>query len=272
MFAVERQKFIVNKTRDQGRVDVATLAELLDVTTETIRRDLSILERQGLVYRVHGGAVPVEDVSEVPGLRERTELMAPEKRAIARHAVAHLPLNGSVLLDAGTTVAQLAAVFPTDRHLTIFSNALVTSEQLAHQASSAVYMIGGIIRPETLASVDTWALERLQSLEVDIAFIGAYGVSEHRGFSTPNPSETAVKRAMVKTARKKIVLADHSKLGQSHLTVFASLHEIDLLITDSNAPRKKIAELRNAGLNIELATVGSKKSARTPRQTLADGE
>ncbi|WP_020502557.1 DeoR/GlpR family DNA-binding transcription regulator [Sciscionella marina] len=253
MFALERRQFIVQEAQKHGSVDVASLAATIRVTTETVRRDLTLLEQQNILRRVHGGAVPVEFVNPVPGLAERPDIMASAKRAIGKRAVALLPRTGTILIDASTTTAQLAAAIPEDRELTVITNALPIGESMVRLPLLTVHLLGGRLRPSSLATVDHWALEQLDSLDVDVAFIGTDGISPTRGFSTPNSFESAIKRAMVKCAKKVVVLADNTKMENSFMSVFAPLDSVDVLVTDSGAPREKIAALRGTGLQIELS-------------------
>jgi DeoR family fructose operon transcriptional repressor len=124
MYAEERQLWIVERARTGGRVEVAALAEELGVTTETVRRDLTTLERHALLRRVHGGAIPIERLGFDPALSDRDSVLTVEKERIARLALAELPDEGSILLDAGTTTARLAIILPSDRQLVVLTNAL----------------------------------------------------------------------------------------------------------------------------------------------------
>src|SRR5919198_4679556 len=138
MYAEERQREILRRARESGRVDVVRLAEDLAVTSETIRRDLTVLERAGVLRRVHGGAIPVERLGFEPALADRDAVMTAEKDRIAKAALAEVPEEGSILLDAGTTTARLAEILPVDRQLTILTNALPTALSLATRANFTV--------------------------------------------------------------------------------------------------------------------------------------
>lgn len=131
MYAPERQQQILRLARESGRVDVLSLAEEFQVTAETVRRDLKALDRAGLVRRVHGGAIPAGRLDFEPDLAERESTAADEKDRIVRAALAELPEEGSVVLDAGSTVARLAAEFPLDRALTVVTHALPVAARLA---------------------------------------------------------------------------------------------------------------------------------------------
>ena len=122
MYGPERQRLIVEEARHVGRVEVAVLAARFDVTSETVRRDLTALERQGLLRRVHGGAIPVERLGFEPGLDARAAAQTDQKERIAKAALAELPTEGAILIDAGTTTGRLAEMLPADRELTVITN------------------------------------------------------------------------------------------------------------------------------------------------------
>jgi DeoR family fructose operon transcriptional repressor len=255
IFASERQQKILEIARRDGRVDVATLGRIFGVTTETVRRDLNQLERVGLLHRVHGGAIPIDRLHVVPPVAQRSFTMAPEKRAIARLALEELPPGGAVLLDSGTTIGQMAELFPDEREMTVVTNALPIAEVLAVKPNLTVLQVGGRVRAKTLAAVDAWATQALAEVSVDVAFVATYGISVHRGLTATDPSEGAVKRAMVATARRVVVLADHSKLGADHLSIFAGLSDVHVLITDDGASDAQLEEFRSAGLDVRVAEV-----------------
>lgn len=251
MFALERRQMIVKEARDRGRVEIADLVESTGVSHETVRRDLTFLEQQNLLKRVHGGAVPVEIVASVPNVDERTDIQARAKRAIGKAAVAHVPERGTILIDAGTTTAQMAAMIPENVEMTVVTNGIPIAESLVRHPLLTVHVLGGRLRSTTLATVDHWALEQLNSLDIDVAFMGTYGVSLTRGFSTPDSFEGAVKRAMVRCAKKVVVVADSSKLGESYMSVFASLEDVDVLVTDAKASGKQVTALQKSGMSVE---------------------
>jgi DeoR family fructose operon transcriptional repressor len=253
MYAEERQRWIVERARAGGRVEVAALAVELGVTTETVRRDLTTLERHALLRRVHGGAIPIERLGFEPALAARDSVLTDEKERIARLALAELPDEGSILLDAGTTTARLAAALPADRELVVLTNGLPIAMALSVRPNITVLMIGGKVRGRTQAAVDAWALQALADSYVDVAFIGTNGISPERGLTTPDTTESAVKRAMIRAARRSVVLADHTKVGQDHLSRFAALDEIDTLITDSGLDLQVADELRALGPKVLLA-------------------
>lgn len=251
-YAAQRQEAILRALRSRGEVNAAALSEELDVTSETIRKDLIVLERQGLLRRVHGGALPVEGLSFEPEVSARLGY-AREKQRIAQAALGHLPAAGSVLLDAGSTMTKLAEIFPGDRQLTVFTNTIPIALALVTRPNLTVYAVGGRLRGRTLATVEGWAAQALAEINVDVAFLGTNAISVERGLTTPDPAEAAVKHLMLGCAQKRILLADSSKIGKISLCRHASLSDIDILITDTGIAAADAAAIRAAGPIVEQA-------------------
>ena len=225
MYAEERQQAIASLVIANGRASVTELAQAYDVTTETVRRDLAALDKAGVLRRVHGGAVPVRALHLVEaGVGERETTRAEHKDAIATAAADLLPQSGAtVLLDAGTTTARVAAHLPTDRELVVVTNSVPVAARLAAVPSVSLQLLGGRVRGVTQAAVGEQTLRVLDTLRVDIAFIGTNGISVRHGLSTPDSEEAAVKRAMVNSANYVVVVADSSKVGQEDFVSFAPL-------------------------------------------------
>lgn len=256
MYAEERQQAIAAHVINKGRASVAELAQTYDVTTETVRRDLAALDKAGVVRRVHGGAVPARALHLVePGVGEREATRADYKDAIAAAAVEFFPLSGaSILLDAGTTTARIAAHIPTDRELVVVTNSVPVAARLAAIGSVTLQLLGGRVRGLTQAAVGEQALRVLDSLRVDIAFIGTNAISVRHGLSTPDGDEAAVKRAMVACANYVVVAADSSKVGREDFVSFAPIASVDTLITDTEITDADRRQLTSEG--VEVITAG----------------
>jgi DeoR family fructose operon transcriptional repressor len=253
MYAPERQHLIATHARVHGRVEVADLARELHVTPETIRRDLTTLERTGVLRRVHGGAIPIERLTFERGLEDRKVSMTAEKERIAKAALAALPERGTVLLDAGTTTAALADVLPGDRDLTVVTNSVPIAGRLVANAGLITMLIGGRVRGATLAAVDAWALRTLAQIHVDVAFMATNGVTPEHGLTTPDLAEAAVKRAMVEAAGRVVLLADHTKVGAAYFARFAELRDVHVFMTDSGLDERLARELEAAGPKVVRA-------------------
>ena len=255
MYPEERQQAIAATVMSQGRASVADLAQAYDVTTETVRRDLAVLDRAGLLRRVHGGAVPVRALHLVePSVDERESTRAGHKHAIASAAAEFIPQSGAtVLFDAGTTTARVAALLPPDRELLIVTNSVPIAARLASLTSVSLQLLGGQVRGLTQATVGERAVGMLESLRVDIAFIGTNGISVRHGLSTPDPGEAAVKRAMVACANFVVVVADSSKIGREEFVSFAPIDRVDVLVTDSEITPADHADLTDHGVDVVVA-------------------
>jgi len=251
--ASARHAAILGALRARGQVKAINMADELGVTHETIRKDLLTLESHGLLRRVHGGAVPVESLSFEPSINERTA-MAAEKQRIAAAAAHFLPPSGAVLIDSGTTTAALAANMPRGSSVVAVTNSLPIALALMGHPQLTVHILGGQIRSTTMATVDAWALRHLQEVRTDVAFVGTNAFSLRHGLSTPDAAEAAVKRAMVKSARLTVLLADHTKFGREALFRYADLEAIDVLVTDDGMSESDARSL-TTGPRIEVLRV-----------------
>ncbi|MER5805864.1 DeoR/GlpR family DNA-binding transcription regulator [Streptomyces mirabilis] len=253
MYAPERQQEILRLARDGGRVDVLSLAEEFQVTAETIRRDLKTLDRAGLLRRVHGGAIPAGRLDFEPDLAERESTAADEKDRIAQAAVAELPDQGTMILDAGSTVARLAGDLPLEATLTVVTHSLPIAARLADHPGIQLHLVGGRVRHRTRAAVDAWALRAYAEIRADVLFVAANGFSAEHGLTTPDLAEAAVKRAAIRAARRVVLLADSSKHGQEHFARFGDLSDVDLLITDSGLSPEAATDIERGGTEVVRA-------------------
>ena len=255
LYPEERQQAIAALVADRGRLAVTSLAVEFGVTTETVRRDLAVLERAGMLRRVHGGAVPAGALTLVePGLAERHRSRSEQKRAIAAAALEFLPgADGSIVLDGGTTTAALAELLPADRRLLTVTSSVPIASRLAAAPGITLLMLGGRVRGVTQCSVGEVTVRALDELRVDVAFLGANGINAAHGFTTPDDAEASVKRAMVRAGQRVVVLADSSKLDREHLVRFAAVDDVDVLVTDTEADPGIVAELEKAGIDVVLA-------------------
>jgi DeoR family fructose operon transcriptional repressor len=242
----ERQRLLLETARQEGRVRVNAAAKSLSVTPETVRKDLAALQEDGLIMRVHGGGLPVETLAYEPGVTARTE-HAEEKERIGRAALDELPPGGVVFIEAGSTTARFAELIPADFPVTVVTNSLPIALQLASRSTAAtVVILGGRVRPVTLGSVDALAIRNFQDLFVDVAFLGTNGLSMERGLTTPDIAEAETKRAALHCSNRRVLLADHGKVGKVSFCRYGELSDIDLLITDTGLGGQRAEELSSA--------------------------
>ncbi len=243
----ERHLRILEHARSRSKVEVSALAEELDVTTETIRRDLAMLERQGHLRRVHGGAVHVQRLGYEPSVDTRRGQHATQKSRIGRAARELLPDGGSILIDGGTTTLELVRNLPSDLRITAVTNSLQAATLLAELPQIELLMLGGRLREVTGAAVGPWPLAALAELRIDVAFMGTNGITPEAGLTTPDQAEAEVKRAMVTAAGRVVCLADHTKVGLAQLCRFARLTDVDTIVTDAGLEDSLAEELIAAG-------------------------
>jgi DeoR family fructose operon transcriptional repressor len=255
MYAEERQQAMAQLIGQHGRLSVAELAETFAVTTETVRRDLSTLERIGLVRRMHGGAVPASSLTVIEaGLLERDQVNPGAKDAIAAAAVKLLPPPGSVIvLDAGSTTARLAGVLPRDHRLTVVTHAVPVAARLAGLPQIELHLLPGRVRTKTQAAVGADTVAALADLRADVSFVATNGISTTYGLTTPDRDEAATKRAIVAAGRRVVVVADSSKVGVENAQRFASLDDLDVLVTDTGIEDEDRAALEKTGLEVVVA-------------------
>jgi DeoR family transcriptional regulator, fructose operon transcriptional repressor len=249
----DRQREIFRIAVRQGSVDVSDLAQRLDVTTETIRRDLSELQDRKLLQRVHGGAVLLERHSHEPMVAARDMQNAEEKLAIGRVAGQWVPQGGTVIIDSGSTGQRLAEVLPLGEGVHVTTNSLITALTLARRGVASLSVLGGIVRTNTFAMTDAQTVEAVRAMRVDVLFISCDGLSVTRGLTTPYEAEYHIKRAMIASARKVVALVDHSKFANDQTFCFASLQDIDVLVTDARASDDEIELLIESGIDVRRA-------------------
>lgn len=250
-----RQSTIVALTRETGRCTVSELASQFDVTPETIRRDLKVLENQGLLRRVHGGAVlrPAHNPADLLAVDDDDELPVHQsqrrKQSIGQKALSLIPgPNASMLIDAGSTTEAFANVLARN-YLGQNWSVVTTSPNIAKSLASAgvpnVSMIGGTVKPRTQAVVGPRAQQELRVLRADIAFVGTSGFSMNRGFTTSDYREAEIKKLMIAQANYSVILCDSAKIAKDSTMTFATPDEVEVVISDRNAPDSLESDLHS---------------------------
>ena len=248
----ERRQALIDAVRTRGRLESAAAAAELGTSTETIRKDLIALESQGLLNRVHGGALALQSLTFEPDIGSRTENLA-EKRRIAARALAEVPRDGAIFIDAGSTTQVFAEILIAAPGLLVFTNALTVAGIFAGKHFLNCHTVGGRVRPNSLAEVGSLAQRVFDDFRFDVAFVGTNAASFSRGLCTPDPEEAAIKRAIIVNSERVLLLADHTKFGRNSLVKYADLDEIDLVITGTELEAEQRAALADAGAEVELA-------------------
>ncbi|MFD7962183.1 DeoR/GlpR family DNA-binding transcription regulator [Streptomyces zaomyceticus] len=252
LLAEQRRALILDEVRRRGGVRVNELTRRLSVSDMTIRRDLDALARQGMLAKVHGGAVPVVEAStHEPGFEAKSVLEPSAKDEIARAAAALVAPGSAIALSGGTTTYALARHLLDVPDLTVVTNSVRVAD-VFHEAQPAggesrrgaatVVLTGGMRTPSD-ALVGPVADRAVRSLHFDLLFLGVHGISVEAGLSTPNLAEAETNGCLMRSARRVVVVADHTKWGTVGLSSFAALDEVDTWVTDPGLPESVRAEV-----------------------------
>jgi DeoR/GlpR family transcriptional regulator of sugar metabolism len=241
-----RSEQILQELLRNGEVSVDSLARHFKVSAATIRRDLSELERQGLLRRNHGGAGPVapmlyEPFRHLSSFQEQEEKCAAEKRQIGLTAASLITDGETIAIGAGTTTTQLARCIRHRKGITIVTNAINIAMELSHLPDIKVSLTGGSLSGEWFALVGDVAQRNTSEMFFDKAFIGVDGAHAEHGMTTNYADQAAIHRAMMHQARQRIVLADHRKIGTVGRALIWPTNDIDKLITDNSTTDDAIA-------------------------------
>lgn len=250
MLAILRRERMLEELLRNGSATVGTLSGAFAVSEATIRRDLEALERDGLLRRTHGGAVPVEAGAFESSVQERATLHIAEKRRIGAAAASLIEGGDTIAMTGGTTAMQVALSIRQQANLTVVTNAVNVVMELAKRPNITVVSTGGRLRPNTLELVGPLTEQTLQDIFVDKAFIGVNGLTVAEGLTTFDETEAVISRIMIRAARRVIVVADHSKLNHVAFARMGDIGQMHTLITDCAADPEILAELRRTGTEV----------------------
>ena len=255
----QRRTLIRQMIRQEGVVNTEELAARFDVSYMTIWRDIALLEEDGKVQRVRGGAIQPEAAAEPePAYFSKQRVRSREKEAIACYAARHLVHDNEILiLDAGTTVAAITK-YLTQRNLTIVTNGVQTILETMNRLSSMTVMsCGGILREPAHTFVGPQAERFFDNLSAHTFFLGATGLSFPEGITDPSPLEIQVKRAMAASAARIVLLLDSSKFGVRSLLPVVPLSAVHEVVTDDQVPQDDLNHLRALGIHVHVVPPSS---------------
>lgn len=259
MLAKERQAYIADRVRQRGAVRVSDLTRELDVSDMTVRRDLDLLARQGVLDKVHGGAtVAGRNSTDEPGFDAKFARERTEKDAIAGLACTLVRPGFAVGLSAGTTTWTLAQRLLEVPRITVVTNSVqIASVFYQDQRPDQTVVLTGGVRTPSDALVGPVAVAALRSLNLDIVFLGVHGMDERTGYTSPNLLEAETSRALAAAGRRLAVVADHTKWGVVGISTIATLEEADVVITDSLLHAEAQSELRDRVGDVLVAPTGA---------------
>lgn len=253
MFAEERREMILSMLKSKGRIFAKDLAEEFRTSIDTIRRDLTIMEEHGLLKRTHGGAIPLSKVRRLPMDNQiRYSEGTQHQNAVARIAASYIEQGDTVFIGGASIHYILLKYLPQDINYTVVTNSLTIAEKLKLFSNIETYIVCGKIRDEE-GIVDALATEFIRNLRIDVAFLTGGGLSARYGLSSATPEGAAFQRAVAEVSRRKICLANFDKVGTEFFSKTVEAKELDLVVTDWEAPEDEIEKIQKLGVKVIVA-------------------
>ena len=245
----ERHKFIRESLERNGYVKVQEIADSLGVTGATIRKDLRILESQGVLYRTHGSASPVKPQVADVSIHEKSVQRTKEKQLIGRAALSLLKKDDAIILASGSTVTAFASLLP-DEMLNVVTPSLGIAAMLHSLGNIKVFMLGGELYNNSFSVRGEYAVAGLRNISCSKLFIGCDGIDLSSGVTCATVEEARLTVEMMKAASQTVVLADSSKFGRRGFGKIGNIEDVDIIITDSGIPSSLREQLEEAGVQI----------------------
>lgn len=252
VFQEERLEQIMALLDKENRLVTNDLPKILNTTSVTIRKDLIILEKRGLLKRTHGGAIKVNKLYPGLALNEKEKINLNEKMTIAKYAAKFISEGDTIILDSGSTTSLLAKEIMHFQRLTVITNAINIANELV-ETDVEVILIGGSLLKKSSTLVGPLADDTLRKITADKLFMGVDGFDFETGLTTPNIHEAKTSRVMMEISGEVIVVVDSSKFGRRSLGVISKLKEVDKIITTKKLTEEELKKLNNDG--IEVITV-----------------
>jgi len=240
VLSVERKTAILDRLQAYGKVNAAELARLLDVSMETIRRDLDVLEKEGYLKRVHGGAVKVNFQMGEPPFVQRKQVRHEEKKKVAERAAQLVKDGDTIVMGGGTTILQMAQSIRGVNKVTVLTNSLPTAHALLDSLNQGLFqgkviLLGGELDEEQYSSSGSVCEKMMDLFCVNKAFISPGGIS-HSGVMEYTLEESAISSKMMQVAKEAIIVVDHSKIGAEALCKFSQLDQVNAIVCNQEAP------------------------------------
>lgn len=251
MLSTQRKQYLLDLLQRDGQIVAKDVSETLGLSQDTIRRDLRELAEEGLLQRVHGGALPLS-----PALADfagREQIAVDEKAAIGRTAAALIAPGQVIFLDGGTTTGQLVRHLPPTLQATVVTHSATIAAALATHPAVEVILIGGRLYKHSIVAVGATAIATINQIRADLYFMGVTGIHHEAGLSTGDYEEAQVKRAMCANAAETIVLASQEKLGAASPYLIAKLDDVSSIIVSEQLPAARLAPFQQLGVTITRA-------------------
>ncbi|MBR5638763.1 MAG: DeoR/GlpR transcriptional regulator [Muribaculaceae bacterium] len=253
MLKKKRQEQILEVLLKEEAISVAELAEMLDVSQVTIRKDLTELEQANKLYRSHGKAIIINPFTFNRSVNEKEKIAVEQKEAIGREAAKLIDKDDSIIIASGTTIHALARNIKPKHRLTVVSASLPASDILSQDENNDIIQLGGTVRHSSLSVVGQYSKQILENCSFSKLFLGVDGIDFDFGFTTTDMREAELNQQMMRSAQKVIVLADSSKFGKRGFAKIGNIDDIDLIITDAGVSANVINQINEHGIDLIIA-------------------
>ena len=253
MTLAERHNAILELLKQRGSVPVSDLAEILKVSSVTIRKDLTLLEEKKLLFRTHGSAILINPYINDRHVSEKEKLNPEEKQAIGKKAASLISPDDTIIIASGTTMFFLAHEIVPQEHLTVITSSITVTSMLARYKNIDIIQLGGLVRNSSVSVVSEYAEKMLENFSCSKLFMGVDGIDLDYGLTTTNMMEANLNQVMIQAAQKVVVLADSSKFGRRGFGKICDLDAVDHIITDKYVPSKTLEGLRERGIEVTVA-------------------
>ena len=252
----KRQSEILASVRSSGACSIIELANQLNVSDETIRRNIKPLVHQGLVEKVHGGIILSQKQEPEPPFEKRMNERVQAKQVISTLVAGIIKDGDSIMLDTGSTTAYVARALSGHRNLSVVTNCTEIARTLAREASNRVHLCGGALRSDDCATFGSSAIDFVRQFHVNYAILSIGGVTADGGFMDYHLEEAEFSRAVIAQAKKTIVVADHSKFGNPNFIRVCDFDEVDMVVVE----RTPSAEIESALLEAGTAVINASET------------
>ncbi len=252
MNAAGRRIYILDILKEKKTVDLIDMAEKFNVSAMTIRRDFKILEEQGTITIIHGGAVLNDGLAIEQSYYVKQEQMVREKQKIGLAAAKAVNPGDAVFIDCGTTPKEVAVGLLNVKDIIIFTNSILAANILSQSSNNKLIMVPGVFRQKSMGFIGPMAIDFISRIRLDCVFLGVEGIELKLGISTPDIDDALTKKALVEVSKKRIVVADSTKIGKSTLISIAPLEQINTIVTCDSIPTKYAEDLRKTGVDLLL--------------------
>ncbi len=251
IFQEERFEVILDLIASNGRVLIDDLSKKFNTTKVTIRRDLALLEKRGLLKRTHGGAIKNKSLFQGLALNEKEKLNLNEKKRIAKKAASMIFEGDTIILDSGSTTTLLAKEIKNMKSITVITNAVNIASELAH-SEIEIILTGGSFQKDSYTLIGTFADEILRKISADKLFQGVDGIDFEIGLTTPSITEAKTSKVMMSRVNEVIIVADSSKFWRKSLAVISEINEVDKIVTTKKLTKKELKKFKD--LDVEIIT------------------